>query len=345
VRLPRVGPPAFLRLAQASLVLVVLNIVSGASVRLTDSGLGCPDWPTCSARAVTPPLSFHPVMEFANRMVVTLLVVGVAVTLLAAWRRAPRRRDLIWLSGGLAGGVVGEAALGGIVVYSKLNPYAVMTHFMVGIGLLSVAVVLCLRAGRAPGRARALLGPGPRRLAGALAGVLLLAVAAGTATTGSGPHAGGADAVRLPVPLDDMARTHSSLVLVSGALLLALVWVLYRSAAPEAIQGRGRMLLAAMVAQGAVGYTQFFLHLPALLVGIHVFGATVVWGAALWFSDGLRARAPEVAAPPAQAAPASRDAAAVPAAAVPAGPMPAGVGVAPVAPAAPAVPGAPAVSR
>lgn len=293
MRFPRVGPLAFLRLAQISLVLVVLNIVSGASVRLTDSGLGCPDWPTCSARAVTPPLSFHPVMEFANRMVVTVLVVGVAITVLASLRRTPRRSDLTWLSAGLVGGVVGEAVLGGIVVYSKLNPYAVMCHFVVGIGLLSVAIVLCLRAGRQPAKGRALVGPRPRQLMGVLLGALLLAIVAGTATTGAGPHAGGATAVRLPVPLDDMVRTHSGLVLATAALLLAVLGVLYRSAAPETLQSRGRALLAAMVAQGAIGYTQFFLHLPALLVGIHVFGATVVWSAALWFFDGARAHSAE----------------------------------------------------
>jgi len=293
VRIPRVGPPAFLRLAQISLALIVLNVVSGGAVRLTESGLGCPDWPTCSARQVTPALSFHPLMEFGNRMVVVVLSITVGVTLVAALRRNPWRRDLVWLSGGLVAGVLGEAGLGGIVVYTKLNPYVVMCHFLVGMGLLSLAVVLALKAGRAGGPGRWLVGPPSRRLAGVLLGILAMAIAAGTATTGSGPHAGGADAVRIPVPLDDMARTHSGLVLVTGAVLLAELMLLYRSAAPEALQVRGRVLLAAMVAQGTIGYVQFFLHLPALLVGIHVFGATVVWSAALWFVDGLRARAPE----------------------------------------------------
>ena len=311
MRIPRVGPPAFLRLAQISLALIVLNIVSGGAVRLTESGLGCPDWPTCSARQATPALSFHPLMEFGNRMVVVVLSITLGVTLVAALRRNPWRRDLVWLSGGLVAGVLGEAGLGGIVVYTKLNPYVVMGHFLVGMGLLSIAVVLALRAGRAEGPGRWLVGPPSRRLAGLLPVILAMAIAAGTATTGSGPHAGGADAVRIPVPLDDMARTHSGLVLVTGAVLLAELMLLYRAAAPEAVQVRGRMLLAAMVAQGTIGYVQFFLHLPALLVGVHVFGATVVWSAALWFVDGLRARAPEsvpelptLGAPQAMAAPA-----------------------------------------
>ncbi len=287
VRPPALGPRAFLRLAQWTLALVVLNIVTGGAVRLTDSGLGCPDWPTCARRSLTPALSFHPAVEFGNRMVVVVLTVAVVAVLLAAWRRRPFRRDLVWLSGALVAGVIGEALLGAVVVYSKLNPYAVMTHFMVGIALLSAATALALRAGREPGPSRR-LDQGTRPLAVALVGTLLLAVMAGTATTGAGPHAGGPGAVRLPVPLADMARTHSSLVLVTGALVLLELWLLDRRRAPGAVQDRLRLLLAAMVAQGLVGYTQYFLHEPALLVGVHLLGASVVWTAALWFLSGLR---------------------------------------------------------
>lgn len=298
MQLPHVAPRPFLRAAQAALVLVVCNIVTGGAVRLTDSGLGCPDWPTCSKRSLTPPLSLHPVVEFGNRMVVVALTVVVLGMLVAALLRVPRRRDLTWLATGLVAGVIGEAVLGGVVVYTKLNPYAVMSHFAVGIALLSVATALVLRAGRAsmPGRPR--VSPVARRLAGAVVGVLALAVVAGTATTGAGPHAGGPGATRLPVPLDDMARAHSGVVLVLGALTLVELMVLARAGAPERVQERGRLLLAAMVAQGVVGYTQYFSHLPALLVGIHLLGATVVWCAALWFVHGLRDHPPEVSVLP-----------------------------------------------
>lgn len=304
MQLPRVGPRAFLRLSQASLVLVALNIVSGGAVRLTDSGLGCPDWPTCAGRSVTPALSFHPAVEFGNRMVVVAVTVLLAVTFLAALRRSPVRRDLAWLSGALVLGVVGEAVLGGIVVYTKLNPYAVMSHFVLGMALLTVAVHLTLRAGRAAGPGRALVDHLGRRAAALGLGLLALAVAAGTATTGAGPHAGGKGAVRLPVPLDDMARTHSSIVLVATVVLLAELARLYRAGAPEAVQERGRLLVAALAAQGVVGYSQFFLHLPAVLVGIHVLGATAVWSAALWFVDGLWAHAAEPAAAAGSSSPA-----------------------------------------
>ena len=309
--LPTVGPRRFLRLTQVALGFVVLNIVSGAAVRLSDSGLGCPDWPTCSEHHLTPPLSLHPFIEFSNRMVVVALCVVAAATLLAALRRTPRRPDLTWLSAGLIAGIFAEAAIGGVVVYSKLNPYVVMTHFMVGIALLTVSVLLALRAGRAPGPGVPMVTTAVRRLAYWMTAVLVLAIAAGTATTGAGPHAGGKGAVRIPVPLSDMARTHAEIVIVLGLMTLAMLYLLDHTRAPERVMARGRILLAVMVAQGIVGYTQYFTRLPAFLVGIHVFGVTVLWTTMLWFVDGLFHHRPESV--PAEGAPSDAAASDVPA--------------------------------
>ncbi len=125
-------------------------------------------------------------------------------------------------------------------------------------------------------------------------GMLAVAIAAGTATTGAGPHAGGVGAKRVPIGLSAMTRIHAEIVLATGVLLLALLWELWHSDAPARIQESGRILLAAMVAQGVVGYTQYFTHLPALLVGVHVLGATLVWSTALWFHHGLSDHRPEV---------------------------------------------------
>ena len=285
---PPCDPGGFCRVTQVALGLVVLNIVSGAAVRLSDSGLGCPDWPTCSEHHLTPPLSLHPAIEFSNRLVVVVLCIAAAVVLLAALARRPRRRDLTWLAAGLIGGILGEAVLGAVVVYSKLNPYVVMTHFMVGIVLLTVAVVLALRAGQGPGPSRPswwdrASGDWP----GGMLVVLVLAIAAGTATTGAGPHAGGKGAKRIPVPLADMARIHAEIVLVLGVMTLAMLYVLDRTRAPERVMVRARILLWRWWRQGVIGYTQYFTHLPALLVGVHVFGVTVVWTAMLWFYNGL----------------------------------------------------------
>lgn len=285
----------YLRIAQVALALCVLNVISGATVRLTDSGLGCADWPNCTRSSVTPPLSFHPIMEFANRMVVVLLVVAVAVAFLAALRRAPRRKDIVYLSAGLVLGVIGEAAVGAVVVYSKLNPYVVMLHFMLGIALVGLAFALTIRAGRARAASTSKVSRKARRVALAMTGVLVVALCAGTATTGAGPHAGGPGAKRIGVPLADMARTHSSIVLVLGALTLLELWLLQREGAPESVMVRGQALLAVMIAQGVIGYTQYFSHEPALLVGVHVLGAVSVWLVMLWFYDGLSHHAAETA--------------------------------------------------
>lgn len=315
-----------MRIAQVVVALVVLNVVTGGAVRLTDSGLGCPDWPTCSRHHLTPPLSLHPAIEFGNRLVVVALCIGAAVALVAALRRRPWRRDLVWLSAGLVGGVLGEAVLGGVVVYTKLNPYAVMTHFMVGIALLTDATVLALRAGRDVTARSGDAGSGMVLAAGrlkvsrptlwlsrAVVAVLAIAVAAGTAATAAGPHAGGKGAKRLPAPLGDIVRVHSGIVLVLVALTVVLVAVLLRQQTPASVTERARTLVALMIAQGVIGYTQYFSHLPALLVGVHVFGATVVWTAMLWFHDGLTShRATALAGSPHPAAVGSPAVAVVP---------------------------------
>jgi len=287
------SPRGFLLLCRISLATIILNVATGAGVRLSDSGLGCPDWPTCSHSRLTPPASIHPVIEFGNRMVVFALVVTCALTYVASFTRRPARRDLRWLSGGLILGILGESVLGAVVVYTDLNAYVVMTHFMVGIALLTVSVVLCLRANHAGGRGSLAVTRRALLLTRAYLALLVLAIAAGTATTGAGPHAGGKGAKRVAIGLSDMSRIHAEAVWVTAIVLLVVLWTLWRSGAPEHIQRSGRILLAAMAAQGVIGYTQYFTHLPAVLVGFHVVGSTLVWSTALWFHHGLSDHRPE----------------------------------------------------
>jgi cytochrome c oxidase assembly protein subunit 15 len=294
----QLGPGRFLLLCRITLVVLLANIVTGAAVRLSDSGLGCPDWPNCTRQQLTPPLSLHPVVEFGNRLVVFLLVVTCLVTAVASLLRRPARRDLRWLSGGLLVGVVGEAVLGAVVVYTKLNAYVVVTHFMVGIALLTVGVVLTLRAGHAAGRGMLEVSRGALALTRVLLVMLVAVLVAGASTTGAGPHAGGKGAKRIPIGLEDMTRIHAEVVIASVLVLLALMWVLWRTNAPAVNQDAARILLVVVAVQGFVGYVQFFTHLPALLVGIHVFGAAMVWSTALWFHHGLSSHLPEVAPPP-----------------------------------------------
>lgn len=289
----RVNPRGFSLLCRISLATIVLNVATGAAVRLSGSGLGCPDWPTCAHRRLTPPASVHAIVEFGNRMVVLVLVVSCAATAVASFLRRPARRDLRWLAGGLVLGVVAEAVFGAVVVYTKLNAYVVMAHFMVGMALLATSVVLCLRATHGPGRGTVAVRPAALHLTRAYLVLLAIAVTAGTATTGAGPHAGGVGAKRVDIGLAAMSRIHAETVWVTAIVLLVILVVLWRSDAPRGIQDAGRILLAVMVVQGMVGYTQYFTHLPSLLVGIHVVGATAVIAAAVWFHHGLSDHRPE----------------------------------------------------
>jgi cytochrome c oxidase assembly protein subunit 15 len=287
-----------------ALVLTGLIVLTGGAVRLTDSGLGCANWPECSTGHLTPPLQFHSLIEFGNRLVTIVLVVAVAASFLGSIFRSPRRRDLIWLSGGLVAGVIAQAVIGGIVVYTKLNPYVVMLHFFATMLLLVDAVVLVHRSTRdySPGSAR-LLVPRPLiRLFYGLLALLAVVVAAGTATSGAGPHAGDSSgqqvAKRLPIALRDMAELHSSLALLLIGVTIGLVVALHMVDVPDRVRRSARILMGVMVAQAAVGYTQYFTHLPALLVEVHILGATaLVIGATQTFL-ACTYHAPEVAAAP-----------------------------------------------
>jgi cytochrome c oxidase assembly protein subunit 15 len=281
-RTPSISPSLSHRLNVVALVLTALIVATGGAVRLTGSGLGCSNWPECTSGHLTPALQLHGLIEFGNRLVTVVLVIAVAAAFLGTVFRTPRRRDLVWLSGGLVAGVLAQAVLGGIVVYTKLNPYVVMVHFYATMLLLVDALVLVHRDGRdySAGSARLLV---PRPLIRLFYGVLTLlavVIAAGTATSGAGPHAGDSSgqqvAKRLPVSLRDMAELHSSLALLLVGVTVGLVVALQLIDVPERVRRAGRILLAVMVAQAAVGYTQYFTHLPALVVEVHLIGATAL---------------------------------------------------------------------
>ena len=153
--LPRLSPKAYHRITLVALVLLGAIIVTGAAVRLTGSGLGCSDWPTCEQGRLVAPLELHPMVEFVNRVFTGLVSVAVILAVLGALVRAPRRRDLTWLALGLVAGVVGQIVLGGITVLTDLHPAAVQSHFV-----LSIAHrVGCSRAAPAGRRAARPLPP------------------------------------------------------------------------------------------------------------------------------------------------------------------------------------------
>lgn len=259
----------------AVLSLAVI-IVTGATVRLTGSGLGCSDWPNCERGQLAAQLDDAPAMvEFVNRLITGVVSVAVILAVLGALRRVPYRRDLTFLAVGLVVGVVVQILLGALVVREALSPRFVMAHFLVSLGLVWNAIVLHERAAR---------DDAPTSSPTALAWLTLLAasvvVFTGTIVTASGPHAGDVSAERLGFHIEDVARVHG--LVVVGFCALA-VWVAWRTRAPAA-----SLLLAAIVAQAAVGYTQYFTGVPALLVGVHVVGAIVVWSAAVHLTQALR---------------------------------------------------------
>jgi heme a synthase len=299
-----VSPSAGHRLNLVALALTALIVLTGGAVRLTGSGLGCSNWPECSAGHLTPALQFHGLVEFGNRLVTVVLVVAVAASFLAMVFRSPRRRDLMWLSGGLVAGVLAQAVLGGIVVYTKLNPYVVMVHFLATMLLLVDAVVLVHRdrLDYVPGSAHLLVPRVLIRLYYGLLALLALVLAAGTATTGAGPHAGDSSgqqiAKRIPIALRDMAELHSSLALLLVGLTLGLVVALHAVGVPERVRRAARVLMVVMVAQAAVGYSQYFTHLPALLVEVHLLGATAIVIGTVQTFLACTYHAPEVVAAP-----------------------------------------------
>lgn len=275
-------PDRYRRITMVALWLLVFIVVTGAAVRLTGSGLGCSDWPTCENDRLVAPLQLHPMIEFVNRMITGLVSVAVALAVLGSLKRTPRRRDLTLLSLGLVGGVVAQIVLGGIVVLFHLNPVLVQGHFVLSMVLVANALVLHHRAGRPDGRSVPLVTAQVRRLGWALVVLASAVILTGTSVTGAGPHAGDLAAKRLPFSVHAAAQIHGAMLfLFLGAVVLTAA-LLQREGAPTAVMSAVRTLLFVMVMQAAVGYTQYFTGIPPLLVGLHVFGACLVWMSTLW---------------------------------------------------------------
>jgi cytochrome c oxidase assembly protein subunit 15 len=301
-------PPTYRRITVLALVFLTLIVVTGAGVRLTGSGLGCTDWPTCTeTEFVADRGDFHAMVEFVNRLITGLVSAAVALAVLGSHRRSPRRRDLIWLSWGLVAGVVGQVVLGAFVVWTHLNPWVVQGHFVLSMILLLDAMVLAHRAALPDGAVvRPAVTPALLNWGRALVGLAVVVILTGTLVTGSGPHSGHNEAEagasqaakleaaqevrRLPIAVHDAARVHGITMVV---FLAAAVWVLVqlrRHQAPERLRSAATTLLTVLVLQAAVGYTQYFTGVPALLVGLHVLGACLVWLAVL--NVWLRMRLP-----------------------------------------------------
>ncbi len=276
-------------IARWALWSLVAIVVTGSLVRLTGSGLGCSDWPTCEPGEFVPAADFHGWVEFGNRIVTGLVSAAVVVAVAASWWRRPRRSDLVWWSLGLVAGVVFQIVLGAVTVLTHLSPPIVMSHFLASQVLVSAAVVLQHRAsgGQPPGSIGTVRLPTQVRTLAWLAAALTAgALWTGTVVTGTGPHGGDEHVERLQYALPSVARIHGITVAVLAAATLLLALRVRRLAATQrdAAQGgattelgrRIRIVIGVMAVQAAIGYVQYFNELPVLLVALHVVGATLL---------------------------------------------------------------------
>jgi cytochrome c oxidase assembly protein subunit 15 len=258
---------------------MIVIVLSGAAVRLTGSGLGCPDWPTCFKGRITGSWSIHPLIEYGNRVVTVTLIFVTVATLIAALLREVRRQDLIILSGMLIAGVVADAVLGAFVVYSKLNPWLVSMHMLLSLSMVVIAAVLYHRS-------KYVYGPGARSdvrdrhflsIARLLWIPFVVLLITGTMTTGSGPHAGASQgqlvARRLPFAFSSAAWVHSLAAVLFIGLITGLLFAIWTKDAPSALRLGVRRLVIISLVQAAIGVTQYLTHVPPLLVELHIAGA------------------------------------------------------------------------
>jgi cytochrome c oxidase assembly protein subunit 15 len=285
-----------LRLAVTALALNVLLVGTGAAVRVTGSGLGCPSWPQCTAGSVvnTPELGAHGYIEFGNRLLAVLLEV-VGILLLLAVRRCATRLPASWtrLAAVQVLVVPLQAVIGGILVLSGLNPYVLILHFLISFPLLLAAAVLVRRAVDGPAEPRVpLVRQELRWLTGALLLTTSAVLALGTLVTGTGPHAGSTEVARLPFDPRDVTQLHADAVFLLVGLTLATALTARALGAPPAVRTAVRALVVLLVAQAALGFVQYFSGTPPLLAGIHALAAAVIFAVAAWAHVSTRGPAP-----------------------------------------------------
>ncbi|MEO8968625.1 MAG: COX15/CtaA family protein, partial [Solirubrobacteraceae bacterium] len=281
-------PAQYRLVADVTLVALSLIVLTGAAVRLTGSGLGCPDWPRCYGNAL-PPISFHALIEFGNRALSGLVGVLTVFTVVLAATRRPYRRDLLLISLLLPLGVVAQAVLGGFTVREHLAPGFVMAHFSLSMLILVAAVALSWRARHEPGdrpRSGQRLGVWGVRI---LAPLGALTIIAGTAATAAGPHAGGSPGQRIhrltfkgADTLQWVVHEHATIAAVFGVVVIG-VWLLRRRQGVSGSALEPLTVLGVLLAgQGLIGSVQYELRLPTDMVWVHVAMATLTWLVLLW---------------------------------------------------------------
>ncbi len=299
------------RLAVANLVAQIGIMVTGVTVRVTGSGLGCPEFPQCFPGSMVPvshadvaPL--HQWVEFGNRLLTFVLVAIAGMVLLAALGTRPRRRRLTVLAAVMPVGIVVQALIGGFTVLTDLAWGGVSLHLMASAVLVWLSVALVGAAREGAGRARPLVPGSVRGLVAVSSGVLAALLVAGTLVTAAGPHAGDAATPRLGLGVEATAQLHTELLFGYLGLLVGIGFALRAVAAPAVLERRFRVLLAVVLAQGLLGSVQYVLGVPEVLVVLHVLGAGLVTAAAaaLWFGTVERGAVTDPAPAAAPAVPA-----------------------------------------
>lgn len=301
-----VTPEQYVRFAYAGLIALTLIVLTGAAVRLTGSGLGCPTWPKCYGN-VYPPLKTHALIEFSNRLITAPVSVAAGLAWLTAVRRRPYRRDLVWLGALLPLGVVAQAVLGGFTVKGELDYGWVMGHFALSMLILVAAVLLLWRARNEPQPASA--DPTPRPAAATdptivralrwLVALGALTIFAGTAATAAGPHAGGSPGQKINRldfdgrgTMDFVIHRHAEIALLFSLAAVFVWWLARRREVSAGVQRPLTALCVMLALQGAVGLDQYETHLPTELVWVHVALASGVWVGLLWAACAAGALVP-----------------------------------------------------
>jgi heme a synthase len=304
-----ISPSLYAKVAVVALAALALIVLTGAAVRMTGSGLGCPDWPKCYGRTIAP-LESHAIIEYTNRLLSGFVGIAVIAAGALAWFRRPFRWHLALFGGFLPIGVMGQAVLGALVVKHHLAPGLVMSHFILSMILLDAAFALMWCARYEPeerGRSHDRLGVWAVR---ALVPIGQVTIILGTIATASGPHAGshGEQLVkrfdfRGGDTLHWVVQRHGALAAGFG-LALCVVWLILRREGGERRALRPLTLTIGLVAlQGALGLVQYNAELPAELVWVHVALATLTWLSVLWTVASAGRLAPRAAAPVERSAP------------------------------------------
>jgi cytochrome c oxidase assembly protein subunit 15 len=284
-----ISPHRYAQVTTIALIGLALIVFSGAAVRLTESGLGCPDWPQCYGGGQHPALESHAVIEMSNRIITGLLGVAVIAACLLSFFRRPYRKHLAWIGALLPLGVVAQAILGALVVKYDLRPELVMCHFILSMMLLDAGFALFWCSRHEPwDRRRSWDRKGIWAVRG-LVPLGQLTILAGTIATGSGPHAGefeGQLVKRFTFEghdtLEWVVQRHAVLAAIYGFAAIGVWFYLRRPGGDRRALRPLTLVLLLLLLQGVVGYIQWELELPSEIVWVHVALATLNWLAMLW---------------------------------------------------------------